>query len=89
MFKILVSKQAKKFIKRLDRKRQKKIINVLDTLQTNPLPFRIYDMKKLRGTDNLYRIRIGNIRITYELFLAEFLIKVRHICFRGKTYKRK
>jgi len=75
----LSQNKQKKFIKRLDRKRQKKIINVLDTLQTNPLPFRIYDMKKLRGTDNLYRIRIGNIRITYELFLAEFLIKVTYM----------
>jgi len=89
LFKVLVSKQAKRFIKRLDRKRQKKIIDVLDTLQSNPLPFRIYDMKKLRGADNLYRIRTGNIRITYELFLAEFLIKVRYVCFRGKAYKRR
>lgn len=89
MFSVLVSKRAKKFLKKLDRKRQKKIIDVLETLQLNPIPFRLYDMKKLEGMENGYRIRIGNIRITYELFLNDLLIKVRYIGFRGRAYKER
>jgi mRNA interferase RelE/StbE len=88
LFRVLVSKQAKKFLKSLDGKRQEKIINVLETLESNPVPFRIYDMKKLRGIENSYRIRIGSIRITYELFLNDFLIKVRYIGYRGGAYKK-
>ncbi|MFV2040387.1 MAG: type II toxin-antitoxin system RelE/ParE family toxin [Candidatus Hydrothermarchaeales archaeon] len=83
MSRVLVSKRAKKFLKTLDGKRQKKIFDVLETLQYNPIPFRIYDMKKLEGMENAYRIRIGNIRITYELFLDALHIKVRYIDFRG------
>lgn len=89
MFRVLVSKRAKKFLKCLDRKRREKVIKVLETLQLNPIPFRLYDMKKLEGMENGYRIRIGNIRITYELFLNDFLIKVRYIGFRGGAYKKR
>lgn len=88
MFSVLVSKQAGKFLKSLDRKRQNRIIRVLETLESNPIPFRIYDMKKLRGMENSYRIRVGNIRITYELFLSDFHIKVRYIGYRGSAYKK-
>ncbi len=89
MFKVLIEKKSEKFIRALDKKRQKKIISVLETLQTNPIPFRLYDMKKLEGLDNAYRIRVGNVRITYELFMVDFLIKVKYIGFRGGAYKKK
>lgn len=89
MFRVLVSKQGRKFLTSLEGKKQEKVIKVLETLESNPLPFRIYDMKKLRGMANSYRIRIGNIRITYELFLNDFVIKVRYIGYRSKAYKKR
>lgn len=86
MFNVLISNQARKFIKKLDNKRRERILVVLETLKSNPMPFRIYDLKKLEGIENSYRIRIGNMRITYELLLGEFIIKVRYVGFRGKAY---
>ena len=44
-------------------------------------------MKKLEGMENAYRIRIGKLRITYELHLNDFLIKVRYIGPREGAYK--
>jgi len=86
LFNVLISNQARKFIKKLDNKRQERILEVLETLKSNPMPFRVYDLKKLEGIENSYRIRIGNMRITYELLLGEFIIKVRYVGFRGKAY---
>jgi len=86
LFNVLISNQARKFIKKLDNKRRERILEVLETLKSNPMPFRIYDLKKLEGIENSYRIRVGNMRITYELLLGEFIIKVRYVGFRGKAY---
>ena len=80
-------KKSKKL--RLSESYAKKIKAIFSILKFDPIPWRNFDIRKIEGGKNIYRIRIGNIRITYELFLAEFLIKVRHICFRGKAYKRK
>ncbi|RME63351.1 MAG: type II toxin-antitoxin system RelE/ParE family toxin [Nitrospirae bacterium] len=89
MFRVLVSKRAKRFLETLDEKRRKKIIGILETLQHNPLPFRVYDMRKLEGMEKAYRIRIGDIRITYELLMEDHLIKVRYLGFRGGAYKKR
>ncbi len=88
MFKILVSKQALKFLKSVDTKDQERLIAVLEALQENPIPFRAYDMKKLVGMKNTYRIRVGKHRITYELYMDELLIKVGYIGYRGGAYKK-
>ncbi len=44
-----------------------KIIKVLDELEENPLPYKKFDLRKLRGYDDTYRIRIGDIRIVYSV----------------------
>jgi hypothetical protein len=38
-------------------------------LKNDPLPFKKTDICKLKGYDNSYRIRIGNIRIVYDVFV--------------------
>jgi len=47
---------------------KEKLRNLFEALKSNPLPFREYDLKKLKGTENFYRIRIGGIRIIKEKF---------------------
>ncbi len=87
MFEVLVGRKSQKFVKTLDKKKRLRIIEILEILQINPLPFKLYDMKKLVGIDDTYRIRAGQIRITYELSLDKKLIKVRYIGYRGSAYK--
>ncbi|MBM4167057.1 MAG: type II toxin-antitoxin system RelE/ParE family toxin [Ignavibacteria bacterium] len=43
---------------------QERIEKILIDLENNPRP---YGCKKLRGTVNEYRIRIGNYRLRYEI----------------------
>ena len=86
-FEILIKKSVKKFIFSLDQKIRNKIINLIEILASNPLPFRYFDLVKLKGYRNFYRIRIGKIRIIYEVDFDKRRIIVWGIKYRGKAYK--
>jgi mRNA-degrading endonuclease RelE of RelBE toxin-antitoxin system len=36
------------------------------TLKNDPIPFRKFDIVKLNGYENIYRIRIGDLRIARD-----------------------
>lgn len=86
MFTIFLKKKADKFLSSLDRKRKEKVYVVLETLEKNPVPFRQFDLKKLKGEKDAFRIRIGKIRIVYHVFFEESKIVVDLIDFRGRAY---
>jgi mRNA interferase RelE/StbE len=80
------SKDSIKFVKRLDVKLKNKLEALFKILKLNPLPFKEYDLKKLKGTKNFYRIRIGKIRIIYEIRELEQKIYIHFIGYREKAY---
>jgi len=41
---------------------------LFEVLQQNPLPVRYFDLKKIAGERNTYRIRIGPYRIIYAVY---------------------
>lgn len=43
------------------------IVIAFQVLKRNPAPVPEYDAKKLRGLKDIYRIRIGDIRMEYEV----------------------
>ena len=45
--------------------------------------------KKLRGNDSLYRIRVGNYRIVYEIKDDVLLVTVIIVKHRSEVYKDK
>ena len=50
----------------------------IDALASNPRP---QGVKKLRGTENLYRIRIGDYRVVYQVgdkVLRVLIVRVKH-----------
>jgi len=40
-------------------------------LKSNPIPYKKYDVAKLKGYRNTYRIRLGKLRVIYEVDWAE------------------
>ena len=54
-------------------------------LQDDPLP---QQASKLSGIDNLYRIRIGDYRIVYEIDRDNRLIIVHYIRHRRDVYRQ-
>jgi len=60
---------------------------VLEALSQNPAPAPEYDVKKLAGMHDTYRIRIGEIRIEYKVYWEFKRIGILRIEFRGRAYK--
>ncbi len=83
---LLPSKESIKFIESLDKKLKSKLEILFKILKINPLPFREYDLKKLKGVENFYRIRIGKIRMIYEIKELEHKIYIHFVGYRGKAY---
>ncbi|MDE1827188.1 MAG: type II toxin-antitoxin system RelE/ParE family toxin [Thaumarchaeota archaeon] len=71
----------------LDSKRKEKLKDILITLKENPVPVRIYDVAKLKGYDSIYRIRIGSLRLVYEVSWFDKKITIHKVEKRESVYE--
>jgi len=65
----------------------RRVVLALETLAQNPAPVLQYDVKKLKGLKDTYRIRIGDIRIEYYIAWESRRIGVLAVEFRGRAYR--
>jgi len=56
-------------------------------LSQDPAPVPEYDVKKLVGMQDTYRIRIGDTRIEYDVNWESKKVRVLVVEFRGRAYK--
>ncbi len=56
-------------------------------LQNDPIPAAIFDLKKLAGMKDTYRIRIGDIRVVYEVDWETKEVKVLLVAQRESAYE--
>ena len=90
MFKVYLSRKASKTYKRLDKKTVDRIKEVLISLNTSPIPVRKYDVRKISGTQDFYRIRISDYRVIYKIHWKIKEINVVKISRKDdETYKIK
>lgn len=80
-YKIIIQKSAEKFLRRQSRKIQERLLDAIYKLPQGT------DIKKLQG-HNLYRMRVGNMRILYSIDDVIKIISVEEIDNRGDVYKR-
>lgn len=62
-----VKRKAIRDLERLPKDYRLKVLEVLDRLRTDPILFRSYDLKKLKGLEDTFRIRLGNLGIVYTI----------------------
>lgn len=74
-------------IERFNTQHKNSVKDLLEILKTDPVPARRFDVVKLKGYDNLYRIRIGRIRIVYSVDWGERRIDIQFVGYRGKAYR--
>lgn len=80
-------KSARKEFERLPVKIRAKTAEALHLLAQNPYS-ELLKIKKMKGAANLYRIRLGDYRLVYEIRndrLVVLIIKVGH---RREVYRR-
>ena len=73
-----------KLIRKQDKKQQERIFKAKYVLPT------LGDIKKMIGEDNLYRLRVGDFRILFEMSAKSntvTLIDVTNADNRGQIYK--
>ena len=85
MFEVYVSGKAKKFFRNLDRKIADELISAVSFLKTSPVPVKEFDIKKLAGETDSYRIRMGRYRILYTVYWDEKIIRISKIEMKGET----
>jgi mRNA interferase RelE/StbE len=88
MFEIFLSNAALKALKNLDKRIAGRTKKALLTLKTSPLPIKEYDIKKIEGAEDFYRLRISRYRIVYRIDWGKKEINVIKIDKRDeKTYR--
>ena len=84
-FKVLLEKKARRQIEDLNEDTKKRIFLTLNELEKG-FSARL-DIKKLKGYDNHYRIRVGDYRILF--FRESSTAKVYDVSHRHDVYKGK
>ncbi|NHN35380.1 type II toxin-antitoxin system RelE family toxin [Paenibacillus agricola] len=83
-YKLIYHKDALKFIAKQEKVVQERIANGLKSLLVIPPEG---DIKPMKGYSGLYRLRIGSLRILFEINHIENLVYIRAIDSRGSIYK--
>ncbi|MEM2926434.1 MAG: type II toxin-antitoxin system RelE/ParE family toxin [Candidatus Bathyarchaeia archaeon] len=86
MFQIIVSQRARKSIEKLSEHYKRRIIELLLIFRENPVPAEYYDVKKLKGYTDTYRVRIGDIRVIYEILWSLKKVHVLLVEWRERAY---
>ncbi|OAV73271.1 Plasmid stabilization system protein [Bacteroidales bacterium Barb6] len=84
VYNVIVGKKAKKMLDRLPSDYYQLVLKRLLSLKQNPRPF---GYCKLSGSDNKYRIRIGDYRVIYSIKDDILTVKVIEIDHRSNIYK--
>lgn len=88
MFEIFLSNAAQKGLKNLDKRIVVRVKKALLILKTYLVPIKEYDIKKLAGEDDTYRLRISRYRIVYDVDWDNKAITVLKIDKKDeKTYR--
>jgi mRNA interferase RelE/StbE len=86
VYKAILHKDAIKFYKRADTNLRKRINSAIEVVVQNPR-YHIH-IKKLRGDlSNMYRYRLGDIRMIYEIHEGIKTVRIKGIEQRGSAYK--
>jgi mRNA interferase RelE/StbE len=86
LFQVIASQKARKAIRKLPEHYRRRIIELLLIIRENPVPAEYYDIKKLKGYTDTYRVRIGDVRIIYEILWNQKRVHVLLIEPRESAY---
>ena len=84
MYAITLERTAEKALKKLSAKEFWRVISKIKSLAHNP---RVIGCRKIVGSKNDWRIRIGDYRVIYEIDDAERSIKIMKVRHRKEIYR--
>jgi len=84
VYEILLERGAEKDLKRLPDEIFRRVVNRIKTLSENPKPS---GCRKITGSKNDWRVRIGDYRIVYEIDEKAKAVKIMIIKHRREAYR--
>lgn len=84
IYRIEVSATAEKQIRRLERADQLRVLRAVRDLAATPRP---RGSRKLRGYDDVFRIRVGTFRILYSVEPERILVIILKVGHRKDIYR--
>jgi len=81
---VQIKPAARRQIRNLSKQAQPAIVAALEALAGDPRP---HGVRKLTGSDDLYRIRVGDYRVVYQVRDEELLVLVVRVAHRKDAYR--
>ena len=82
-YEVRLSKRASRELASLEQSTRSRIVARLEELADNPFP---RGAVKLQGREGVYRFRVGDYRVLYEVFRKEGIVLVDKIDHRSGVY---
>ena len=82
-FDVSYSNRSKKFLRKADKVIVKRVIEKIEKLRKAPI---IHDTKTVEGSKGLFRVRVGDYRILYEVDYRNNLIGIIKIDKKPRVY---
>lgn len=84
MYRILLERAAEKDLSRLHATIHARVIAAIQMLSTNPRP---HGCRKLAGSKNDWRIRVGEYRVVYEITDEIRIVRINRVRHRREVYR--
>jgi mRNA interferase RelE/StbE len=83
-YQIIIKPTAEKSMDKIPLSARRRIADAIEELRSDPRPAGVV---KLAGDDNLWRIRIGNYRVVYEIHDDRLIVLVLRVAHRKDVYR--
>jgi mRNA interferase RelE/StbE len=84
MYQVLLERAAERDLKRLSTEVHERMIDAIKALAGNPRP---PGCRKLVGSTNDWRIRVGDYRVLYEIADTIRIVRVNRVRHRREVYR--
>jgi len=84
MYRVFLERAAERDLNRLSSEIHDRVITAIRALGSNPRPA---GCRKLVGTKNDWRIRVGDYRVIYEIADAIRIVRVNRVRHRREVYR--
>lgn len=80
---LVITEKAEKDLARLDRRASQRVRDALDVMITN---VNMVDLKKLKGTRDRWRLRVGDYRVLLQIVGDEATVYALRVKHRQEAY---
>ncbi len=84
VYRLLLERSAERDLARLSSKIHDRVIAAVQALASNPRP---PGCRKLVGSQNDWRIRVGDYRVVYEIMDATREVRINRVRHRREVYR--